>query len=787
MSIKIAKYAGADQNTPSKAQYFSWINSTNEGSDELQTITNLDFFAFLRRNFDMQLDIYAWDAGNLDGASGTYGDMDSPKIKAQYPRGYGPIATAAASLGIRMGVWMGADGYGDTLEQEQKRRELLVKLCRDYNFALFKFDSVGGAFPRAKIPAFIKTIEECRKYCPDLIVLNHRNELRKAEKYVTTALWQGKETYVDVLISNDRTAPHHRAFALTRGNTPMLNRLMEDHGVCLSSCLDYFEDELVVQAFGRSLILAPEIYGNPWLLRDDELPILAGIFRLHRKYRDILVNGKRLPASYGDNAVSRGDGRRRFLCLTNPTWQTSRVTIQLDRSIGLDKTADISVIRRFPTESHLGVYHWGDSVTVEIDAFRAALFEVVDCRYADIALQGADYCVLHEENGGGKLRVRIVSSDGKIYRIKGKESELIFHMPSFENKTKPPVYLGAMSPCPLPANDRLLYETAMFAIDNDSLERQSLKRSGNSEIKEVTAARNAFFGQRTYAYRGCDSHAMFDGKDDTFFDGRSRTYCGGLRVNGGCLRVDLGARLYVNDIEIEYFEADDNDTGVTPAQQYSLKAEYSGNLAEWKETETAIVSDKADIVEPVVIETVHDIRAVKGKLKSARYAVNDLMRYFTLPEPMDRIHSVRVLIKGVSISLPEIRGNNLMAPYRTKPTVACRRLEVTLPEQADEHYIACAIDGKHGVEGVYCVAECDGVLYGFEDRASSYPSNVWEHLVCKNDSNYTYYMRVPKAACGRKITIYALFNDVGAKIDKTQVNVYLCHVHGKQRGVVLDI
>ncbi len=39
------------------------------------------------------------------------------------------------------------------------------------------------------------------------------------------------------------------------------------------------------------MILAPELYGNPWFLRDDEYPKLARIFNLHRRYRGILTSG----------------------------------------------------------------------------------------------------------------------------------------------------------------------------------------------------------------------------------------------------------------------------------------------------------------------------------------------------------------------------------------------------------------------------------------------------------------------------------------------------------------
>ncbi len=60
-------FPGADESTPSLAQYFSWINNTNEGATEEQTLINLRFFEWLHDEFGMQLDIYAWDAGNIDG------------------------------------------------------------------------------------------------------------------------------------------------------------------------------------------------------------------------------------------------------------------------------------------------------------------------------------------------------------------------------------------------------------------------------------------------------------------------------------------------------------------------------------------------------------------------------------------------------------------------------------------------------------------------------------------------------------------------------------------------
>ena len=40
--------SGAEERTPSRSQYFSWINNTNEGSTEKHTLINLAFFKYLK-------------------------------------------------------------------------------------------------------------------------------------------------------------------------------------------------------------------------------------------------------------------------------------------------------------------------------------------------------------------------------------------------------------------------------------------------------------------------------------------------------------------------------------------------------------------------------------------------------------------------------------------------------------------------------------------------------------------------------------------------------------------
>ncbi len=124
---------------------------------------------------------------------------------------------------------------------------------------------------------------------------------------------------------------------------------------------------MILQAFNRNLILAPQLYGNPWFLRDDEYPKLARIFNLARKYRDILVDGMVLPEEgYGEKAVSRGDECTRLLTLRNLGWAPIVCQVKLDEEIGLSLGMNVELRQYHPTERMIGTFKKGDVVDVEV-------------------------------------------------------------------------------------------------------------------------------------------------------------------------------------------------------------------------------------------------------------------------------------------------------------------------------------------------------------------------------------------------------------------------------------
>ncbi len=784
--------AGAHERSPSKSEYFSWINNTNEGSTEAQTLTNFEYFAMLRRRFGMALDIYAWDAGNLDGARQTYQTLDSPKIKAQYPNGYAPIAKAAEKLDMRLGVWGGPDGFGNSPESAEKRLEQMISLARDYRFALFKFDGVCGTLAPENRKYFIEMMHTCRQYQPDFILLNHRLDFgEEGMKYATTSLWEGVETYVDVHIGNDRCAPHHRAFIMSRGNTPGLTRLTEDHGVCISSQNEYFEDDLIIQAFGRNLILAPEIYGNPWLLRDFEQAHLARIFNLHRRHNSILVDGMILSGdSYPEHTVARGDAKRRFIATGNMTWEEKLMKIRLDTSIGLERCGQVAVQIHHPYEKFIGTFAYGETVELTLEAFRACLVEICDAEIADTVLVNCEYEILHETADGKPDKVKIVAATGDITLSDGTE---ICNTNTFDNTLRTPVLLGETasdSLCEIPDDGVCRLETALFAQSHDTLESQALHKAGETEIPEVKAARDAFFAQKTYLLRGPESRFAFDGNDTTFFDGNSKLHYGGYRIEGGCIRVDFGDVFDADTVIFEYFDPDEqtDKKGVVYKQDPTENCTYSSDLLNWCNTSVRNVELIRDESKELLVQDVHNTVFVAGKRKVVSYPINGRIRYFRMPCPLDNIHKIALLKDGKEIALKNPHVNNLIPDGRN--VTYAKELTVTVPHELWKKgcYLSVCLDGKHGREGAYAVIETDGRYITAPDRAPSYMANGWEcppFISYKRDHHYTYYFPVTEDLCGKPLTVSVM--GIYKEFSDYPVKVYLCDENAELDGIELDI
>lgn len=752
-------FPGADEKTPSRAEYFSWINNTNEGATEKHTQINLDFFKWLKEEYGMQLDIYAFDAGAIDGKR-FYGSINSDRFKRQFPYGFGPIYNKADKLGIRLGIWGGPDGFGDNPEEERAHTEQMVKLCRDYHFALFKFDAVCGPLRPEKEDAFIKMMQQCREHSPDLILLNHRLGLQKARVYATTFLWGGTETYIDVFMTNNTTAPHHRAGAISRGLVPGLKRLTEDHGVCISSCLDNWDDDLVLQAFNRNLILSPQIYGSPWLLRDDEFPKLARIFNFHRKYRDILVNGIVLPeADYGPYAVSRGSSKTRLLTLRNLSWFPLEYDVSLGEEIGISWSESVKLIHLHPYENFIGSFDFNEKVKVRVEPFRTALFLATTEYYNEPLIQGTPFNVVRN-TGDKSILIDLLGDPGtevmfslvdfnryewaKVNGVadhkllKGKKRRVEFP----GDKVKSPFHriIAELAEVSIPDDASALYEATVFAADNNALEVRSFYRSGKTHINAVKNARDAFFNQNVFIERGVWDKNLFDSDWTTGF-WPSKKYDIDLRIKKGALRLDLGEVAGVDEIVIHV----PDDFSLQPLLSGEGNyVEISSDLKKW-ETITYIAGLK--IVIPIHRKT----------------------RYLRFKAQPQQIVEIEGYSKGKLMDRSKWRASNLFAHTDKMQCVKSWKAECVLDEIPKNSYLSVAINGKHGDEGAYVAAKIGGELTGAPDRSPSFPSNTWEYVVAKKDKNYTYYIPLNDSHIGKKIEVYVLGYDQGNSMIKPEV------------------
>ena len=757
-------FPGANEKTPSRSEYFSWINNTNEGTTEKQTLSNLDFFQWLHDEYGMVLDIYAFDAGAIDGA-GYYGTTLSSKFKTQFPNGLSGLANKSANIGTRLGIWGGPDGFGNTVEEENRRIEMMVSLCRDYRFALFKFDAVCGNLRNNKQDAFIRMMTECRKYSPDLILLNHRLNLdQEAIKHATTWLLGGAETYIDVHMTNNQTATHHRAGALSRRLVPELQRLTEDCGVCISSCLDYWEDDLILQAFNRNLILAPEIYGNPWLLRDDEYPRLARIFNLARKYKEILVNGIILPEEkYGEKAVSRGDDQTRLITLRNISWLPAVRTIKLDEEIGLGKGSVVELRQYHPVERVIGRFKRGQTVKIEVLPFRSALLLASSEELSEPSVEGCDYEIVRNTDGkplkinllafpGEKKNITIhykgisftqASLDGKPNKdiLKGKFVEVLF--PGIPLKEKYHRKLGDMEPTTVPADAENLYEATCFAADNNALEVRSLARSGPTKIPQVQKARDDFFGQELFADRGLWDRYLFDGDLKTYFYPSHRQGRSDLRINSGALRLDLGEVTPLDSLRITVGD----EHALQPFKSFeAIRVQVSADLKNWTQ-----------------------IQLLAGKVMIVTLNTSEPIRYLRFPGSPEKVSEIEGFLNGKPVDRIHWHASNLFSSYRQMTAKAAYQHSFVLNEIPRGSYLAVALNGHHGNEGAYAALRVNGKLVGAPDRSISYRSNSWEYPVPLSDSNYTYYFPLTEDMKGAAIDVVIMVMKDGVAEFKPEV------------------
>lgn len=759
--------AGADEKTPSLSHYFSWIDNTNEGATEHQTLANLEFFKWLHDEYGMDLDIYALDAGAIDTPGG-YGSIDSERFKKQFPNGFGPIAEKAKSFGCRLGVWLGPDGFGDTPEEEKARTDMLVKLCRNYNFHLFKVDAVCGQLRKEKQQAFVNMLKECRKFTPDLIVLNHRLDLGEGLAHTTTELWAG-EAYIDVWRGNDKTATHNRAITLELGVpldevTGKPKRLVEDHGVCLSSSLDYWEDDLFLQTFSRNLILAPELYGSPWFLRDDEFPKLARVYNLARHYRDILPDGMVIKdKAYGPNAVSRGNGKTRIVSLCNPTWDPATYTVTIGADIGLDAEGPYEVRRFHPSEEIIGSFTKGQSVKVTVPAFRSQVMIVSSEPSKELGVKGCTYEVVRDVPGkpatlkllgmpGTSAKISLPAQPRKFTKatLDGKPAESLLTGKTLDVSFPGPALqqpwhrkLIDLKPVEVPADAEAHYEATCYAADNNAMEVRSIFRSGPTKLPQVKASRDAFFDQKLLVERGVWDRYLFDKDPGTFFRLSQSA------IWDGALRIDMG-----KTAKVDQWVLRNVDAGFKPKQAF-----VSTDLKTWSAVPLKIESENP--VEATVLKGSYSGTKEWQTIQVNRITIDvpeqlRNMRYLKIPGKAVNVGEATAYQNGSPIDGTGWRASNVFADYTKAPAKQAWSGSFRLDEAAIGSYLVIPCNGKHGRDGAYASLRIDGRWVGAPSRAKAYPANPWETGNGHPDDNFSYFFPVTEDMIGKSIEAVVL-------------------------------
>ncbi len=765
--------------TPSKALYFDWINSNWYGSTEHKVLQNLKFFKWLHEEYGMQLDIYLLDAGNIDNGpncSGcvegldapAYGGLKSEWFLNKFPNGLDSIYTLANSFGCRLGTWLGPDGFGDSPEEAKERINMYKTLVDTYNVALYKLDRCCSDLRPEKEDYFIQAMEYSLSKNPGMIILNHRINLSdKAEKYTTTFLWEGAETYIGVSERNTFTSPHHR-YTLTRGLPPELKRLTEDHGVCLSSYLDYWEDDLVLQAFNRNLILSPEIYGNPWLLKDEEFPRLARIFNLHRKYKDILVHGKKLPKKrYGKHAVSRGDNNTRLITLRNLKWTPKNIHVELDKSVGLSSSDSVDVWQYHPTEKYLGKFEYGSKLKIEVRPFRSCLLKMSSKPTDPWILKGCDYHVI-KQTKNEPTEIKVLGMPGETsaiqfqsqnnYKINLEGTDITQKIKDqgynikFEGKQLKNGYhykLANAKTTDIPNNTEEIYEAMCYAANNNALEVRSLNRSGKTNIPAVKNARDAFFKDTNFINTGAWDKYCFDNDMETYF--KVKKYCNVLEP--GLFRIDMGDSLNIDKIVLHRVEDD----------YHPVKAELSKNLSNWTKVNYKKEENK------IVININSEKRFRSIRLKKAPWKVAEIKFYKNSQEVQPK----------------KPKASNLFKSFNHDSAKYAWDTKFKLTEKPKNGYLAVAVEGEYPPDGIFAAIKVDDKYYGAPERSPAYQANFWEHHLLKPEGHFTFYFPVKNNWVGKSINVEIIGTDPATKKCKPEVWMTAYPVPFKEKKLIL--
>ncbi len=795
--------------------YFDWLCHDNSGPLESEILANFSVLKKMKELYGLQFDIYNSDAGLVE-SMGTYFPQYKPIFDKRFPNGLQTIAEASADLGMKLGLWIGPDGFGDTPEEMEARKQQLVSWVRDFNVGLFKLDTVVSSLSHEnkyilekKYQALADALSEIRVIRPDFVAINHRvNNSPYMLTMTDCILWKGEETYIDVHITNwdawlfNRVCSVRRDLSTTFYKVPF--RLFEDHGICFNSCVERWADDFVVQAFGRASVISPEMYGTFFFLKDDDYPWLARLIQLHKQSHEILKTSFLLE----DGDIAHSDGTSAMLVLRNMTWEKIEKFVFLDNRIGLNipKGTPLVLRQRYPYERHLSRngenYKAGETVSLALEPFEVKLIHVDSQGTDDPYIQGISYEIIPRPDEK-KFDVLLLGEPGSTYDLNfnnfgektltwetGKDvrfrdgNRLRIHFPGNRVDRDYFCSLGAFREIdPLQADGAFMGEFAKFTLNDDALEvREMLElKKTPSVYKEVEDCRKYIWDKliQTHVYnrnafddnsatRWSDGYAM-----RSPFTGTPRPY----RSESSQWRIDMGESLSLGKLELDI---------VRRLEEANIETiELSNDLKTWIEIKVKNFPDLNRF--PFYKELrrrsgnirIHDVAAGDGKPVK-----------LTVEFPGNRSRYIR--IKGKNFSVSEIRGFDTAGSQlnRSKwhatnffgaqaPPSRVLHAVHTINRFWPGQELAVAVYAGEAkldpVDDVYAVARVGDQIMAAPIRAPSYPYHnyEWNSWWIKREGleGMTFRFPVKPEWTGKEIKIYVLM--FGDRISGAKANLHL--------------
>jgi len=793
--------------------YFDWLCHDNSGPLESEILANFAVLKKLKELYGFQFDIYNSDAGLVE-SQGTYFPEYRAVFDKRFPQGLRTIADAARELDMKLGLWIGPDGFGETPESMAARREQLVEWVRDFNVGLFKLDTVVSPLHHddkyileKKYQSLVDALSEARRIDPDFVVINHRvNQSPYMLTITDCLLWRGQETYIDVHITNTDSALYNRSCSIGRSlyseffGVPF--RQFEDHGICFNSLIENWEDDFVTQAFGRASVISPEMYGAFFFLPDEDYPRLARLIELHKRSRHLLT--RTFPLENGD--IAHGDGRSALIVLRNPTWESVKKSVRIDETIGLTRNGKGPVIvrQRHPCERLLagpedGV-GWGGTIDIELEPFDVRLIQVDSDMPAEPFIGGVSYEIVPGPENS-RFNIKLLGEPAQkaeleFFNFAGldvvaaetgapvrTERPFTIYFPGKAGERK---YFELLGVCtdenPGTPSGSLLPELAKFRIDDDALEMRELKtlKERPSRWPEVEACRE-YMWDKIIAAEGSHGNA-FDGDPETrWSDGypRRSPFTGSpppYRSDDSLWRIDMGEKVGLKRLELDI---------VRRTQDAFIEAvELSPDLETWSRVPTPDLPGKDEI--PFFKELrrrdrsvlVYDVDAGDGR-----------PRTLTVELPEGRYRYLR--IHGRNFSVSEIRGYDAAGTPLDRsrwratnffgPTPEPRRvlhLEPVVEDVWPGQEIAVSVNAQDRVidpvDGVYVAVTVDGEIHVPVHRVPSYPYHNYEWncswLKRQKLSGLTFRLPVRKDWKGKRLGIQVFL--FGEEAESMEARVY---------------